>query len=177
MLMLQQHSNCSSQPQGWFGPTLRLHRGEADCSISNPPSRAFLRPNRPYAKPPTPTVRTLQVFFNLQTFYREILGREVLDPPALDITRVARESSPEGIRALVQLLVGAAVSCGGKANYIQAIMQVLLLTWRRCNPSELFKRPFGVPRMSVFLQEKILSEIKPIDSFVLVNKVMRLFEC
>lgn len=41
----------------------------------------------------------------------------------LDLTSVARASDADGTRALVQLLVGAAVSCGGKADYIQAIMQ------------------------------------------------------
>lgn len=59
--------------------------------------------------------------FNLQAFYRENLGRE--SDFSVDLASVAREASPQGIRALVRLLVGAAVSCGGKADYIQAIMQ------------------------------------------------------
>ncbi|CAN0124757.1 unnamed protein product, partial [Hapterophycus canaliculatus] len=60
--------------------------------------------------------------FNLGAFYRENLGVEYPDLD-LDLTSVARASDADGIRALVQLLVGAAVSCGGKADYIQAIMQ------------------------------------------------------
>ena len=66
--------------------------------------------------------RRLQLLFNLETFYRESLNAESLF--AIDLSSVARAASPDGIRALVQLLVGAAVSCGGKADYIQAIMQV-----------------------------------------------------
>lgn len=62
--------------------------------------------------------------FNLETFYRESLGVEYPAASELDLTGVARTADPGGIRALVQLLVGAAVSCGGKADYIQAIMQV-----------------------------------------------------
>lgn len=72
--------------------------------------------------------------FNLGTFYRESLGVEY---PAseLDLTGVARNGDPEGVRALVQLLVGAAVSCGGKADYIQAIMQVRgRRRWERGGP-------------------------------------------
>eukprot|EP00752_Nemacystus_decipiens_P004800 g4368.t1 len=64
-----------------------------------------------------------KVSFNLGTFYRESLGVEYPDSE-LDLTGVARTADPEGIRELVQLLVGAAVSCGGKADYIQAIMQM-----------------------------------------------------
>lgn len=41
----------------------------------------------------------------------------------LDLTSVARIADADGIAAMVQLLVGAAVSCQGKADYIQAIMQ------------------------------------------------------
>ncbi|CAN0078951.1 unnamed protein product [Scytosiphon promiscuus] len=61
--------------------------------------------------------------FNLGTFYRENLGVEYPELH-LDLTGVARASDADGIRSLVQLLVGAAVSCGGKADYIQAIMQM-----------------------------------------------------
>ncbi|CAN0312776.1 unnamed protein product [Pylaiella littoralis] len=64
-----------------------------------------------------------KVSFNLETFYRESLGVEHPDF-SLDLTSVARTADPDGIRALVQLLVGAAVSCSGKAGYIQAIMQM-----------------------------------------------------
>ena len=63
-----------------------------------------------------------QVLFNLEAFYRENLAAESMF--TIDLSSVARAASPDGIRALVQLLVGAAVSCGGKADYIQAIMQV-----------------------------------------------------
>eukprot|EP00904_Undaria_pinnatifida_P002033 jgi/Undpi1/11830/HiC_scaffold_4.g01529.m1 len=63
-----------------------------------------------------------KLLFNLETFYRESLNAESLF--AIDLSSVARAASPDGIRALVQLLVGAAVSCGGKADYIQAIMQM-----------------------------------------------------
>lgn len=95
-------------------------------SLSRSVSR---RPTFPRLPPPLlpenawrPSLSTAQLLFNLETFYREILGRDV--SPDLDLPQVARNSSPEGIRTLVQLLVGAAVSCGGKADYIQAIMQV-----------------------------------------------------
>lgn len=67
------------------------------------------------------------MLFNLEAFYRETLGKEA--DFAIDISGVAREAAPEGIRALVQLLVGAAVSCVGKESYIKAIMQVCVVAY------------------------------------------------
>ncbi|CAM9959914.1 unnamed protein product, partial [Discosporangium mesarthrocarpum] len=64
-----------------------------------------------------------KLVFNLKAFYAEHLGKEA-DFSDLDLTAVAREGSPEGMRALVQPLVGAAVTCSAKAHYIQAIMQM-----------------------------------------------------
>ncbi|CAN0088523.1 unnamed protein product, partial [Ectocarpus sp. 13 AM-2016] len=63
-----------------------------------------------------------KVSFNLESFYREGLGFEYPEID-LDLTSVARTADADGIAAMVQLLVGAAVSCQGKADYIQAIMQ------------------------------------------------------
>lgn len=85
----------------------QLDHGSPYPSLSLPCLRFFLR---------------FKVLFNLQTFHRENLGREA--EFSSDLSRVAREASADGIHMLVQLLVGAAVSCSGKADYIQAIMQV-----------------------------------------------------
>lgn len=64
-----------------------------------------------------------QLLFHIETFYRENLRQDTEFSSSIDLLGVAKNASPEGIRAVVQLLVGAAVSCNEKADFIEAMMQ------------------------------------------------------
>lgn len=84
-----------------------------------------------------------QVSFNLESFYREALGFEYPEVD-LDLTSVARTADADGITAIVQLLVGAAVSCEGKSDYIQAIMQARRRNLQRGRGGHFYLAAFGL---------------------------------
>ncbi|XP_031430210.1 protein Hook homolog 1 [Clupea harengus] len=55
-------------------------------------------------------------------YYNEILSQQISDFPLPDLVRVAEHSDPEELGRLLQLILGCAVKCDRKQEYIQVIM-------------------------------------------------------
>uniref|UniRef100_A0A8C4HIR4 Hook microtubule-tethering protein 1 n=1 Tax=Dicentrarchus labrax TaxID=13489 RepID=A0A8C4HIR4_DICLA len=55
-------------------------------------------------------------------YYNEVLGQEISDFPLPDLARAAEHSDPVELGRLVQLILGCAVRCERKQEYIQIIM-------------------------------------------------------
>ncbi|KAM6921072.1 protein Hook homolog 1 [Xenentodon cancila] len=55
-------------------------------------------------------------------YYNEVLGQEISDFPLPDLTLVAEHSDPVELGRLLQLILGCAVRCERKQEYIQIIM-------------------------------------------------------
>mmetsp|Transcript_18304 Transcript_18304/g.49977 ORF Transcript_18304/g.49977 Transcript_18304/m.49977 type:complete len:586 (+) Transcript_18304:327-2084(+) len=58
---------------------------------------------------------------NLEDYYHEGLYKTA-DFAAIPLTAIAKESDPEGIANLVELVAGAAVTCADKGTYVQRIL-------------------------------------------------------
>ncbi|MBN3302210.1 HOOK1 protein, partial [Amia calva] len=55
-------------------------------------------------------------------YYNEVLGQQIADFPLPDLNRVAEHSDPVELGRLLQLILGCAVKCDRKQEYIQIIM-------------------------------------------------------
>lgn len=82
-------------------------------------------------------------------YYNEVLSQEISDFPLPDVSLVAEHSDPTELGRLLQLILGCAVRCERKQEYIQIIMtleesvQHVVMTAIQELMSKETKTPFG----------------------------------
>ncbi|KAM9763023.1 protein Hook homolog 1 [Menidia menidia] len=93
-------------------------------------------------------------------YYNEVLAQEISDFPLPDLSLVAEHSDPEQLGRLLQLILGCAVRCEHKQEYIQIIMtleesvQHVVMTAIQELLSKETMAPFG-PELSGDLEQQL----------------------